>query len=84
MQGAAGVVPSTQVPPGGPLQPVLHVQSVIASLPATLMLLTGQPVQESAVFVPALKKPALQAVQDVPLRYSPGPHCVTAGVVGWQ
>ena len=79
----AGVV-CVQGPPLGPLHPVLHVQSVIASLPSGLMLLSGHCVQEAAVFVPALKPPALQATQDVPLRYLPGPHSVTAGVVGWQ
>ena len=65
----------TQVPPFGPLQPVLQLQSVAASLPAALLLLDGHdPEQVVAVSVPVLYVPAPQFTQAAPLFFSPGPQ----------
>ena len=67
----------TQAPPLGPLQPDTQLQSVAASLPATLLLLAGQPVQDVAESVPALNVSESQFTQVVPLTFSPGPQEVT-------
>jgi len=60
--------------PLGPFQPDTQLQSVAASLPATLLLLSGQPVQDVAMSVPALNVPESQFSHVVPLPFRPGPH----------
>ena len=66
-----------QVSPSGPLQPETQLQLVAAVLPATLLLLSGQPVHDVAVFVPVLYCPVRQVKQAAPLLFSPEPHSFT-------
>ena len=64
----------TQAAPLGPLQPLLQLQAVAASLPAGLSLLSGQPVQDVAASVPILYVLASQFTQSVPLYFFPEPQ----------
>ena len=62
------------VPPSAPVYPALAVQAVAAALPATLLLLSGQSVQDVAVSVAVLYVPAPQFSHVMPLLFRPAPH----------